>query len=540
MSNTAHDTLVLKGGLVVDGTGRAPYHADVGIADGVVSEIGLTMEGDSHIEVENLVVAPGFIDVHTHSDFTLFSNPMAPHAVQQGVTTEVVGNCGFSLAPLSPRYAEDYINLVQPLGNEVPWGWTSMEESLEALESARPTQNVVPLVGHNALRTAVRGFKDGKLSDSELDQMKSYLTEALEAGYWGLSSGLLYVPGVFASEEELRCLTHIVAKYDGLYSTHMRDEGDLLLESIREALDTAIAGGVRLEISHLKASGRENWSKMPAALALIDAAREQGYPVTFDFYPYSAGSTYLSALLPPNLQALGKKEMIARLSDPDTRRQIRLEMSGTLDTGERKWSNLYHLAGGWDGVLVLSLGESGTGIEGKSISEIAAATRADPFDTFFDMIVAQEANVIGGIFQSSEKNIDELAKCSYAMLGSDSVGVTRPNARAHPRAYGSFARFLAQYVRHKQSISLQEAISRITKAPAEMLGIRDRGVLAVGKKADLVVFDLNAVEDRATYADPNIGPLGIHHVFVNGDQVLLKGELTGRRPGEVLRRSKLS
>jgi N-acyl-D-aspartate/D-glutamate deacylase len=523
--------VVIRGGLVADGTGVEPYRADVAISQDRIVAVGVVGPAETTIDASGLFVSPGFIDIHTHSDFTIPNNPWAHHAVRQGVTTEVVGNCGFSLGPVSDRFLPDYAELVTPFGVGLDWSWRSGGDALAALERARPAQNVVPLVGHGTVRTAVVGLAGEAATAGMHQAMLSLAEEAVAAGYWGISSGLIYPPGVDADEREIAAVAAPFRHVNGIYATHMRDESDGLLQSIEESIRTAAAAGLRLQVSHLKAVGRRNWGKVAAALDLLDEARNKGSDVNTDFYPYEAVSTFLSSVLPPWVNQGGVRELLARLRSGEVRDRLRAE----LDIGHEGWWNPYRMAEGWDQILVASVTSEGNrSREGQSVAEAARARAADPFDFVCDLLIEEQGAALMAAFVVSQADLDRLAACPYAAIGSDSVGVVAPGKHVHPRAYGSFARFLSEYARERAVVSWGDAIRRVTMLPASIMGLSDRGRISRGMAADLVLLDPATVRDRASYANPDQPPDGIHHVLVAGRMVIDGGVATNERPGHVL------
>jgi N-acyl-D-amino-acid deacylase len=524
--------LVIRGGHVVDGTGTEPYRADVAITGDRIEAIGDIRTGERKVDAGGLFVTPGFIDVHTHSDFTIPHNPEARHAVRQGVTTEAVGHCGFSLGPVSDEHQVEYAELVTPFGQGLDWTWRSAAQALAAIERAKPVQNVAPLVGHGTIRTAVAGLGGGATSEDTRAAMVRLAEDALASGYWGVSTGLIYPPGVDAERDEIVEVATPFAQAAGLYSTHMRDEGDDLLESIDESIHTARAAGLRLQVSHLKAVGQRNWGKVATALARLDEARGAGLDVNTDFYPYDAVSTFLGSLLPPWVHRGGVRELVARLRRAEIRDGLRVE----LEQDHVGWWNPYRMAEGWDHVLVASVTSEGNRtIEGRTVADAARERGVDPFDLVCDLLIEEQGGALMAAFVVSNDDLDQLAVCPFAVVGSDSVGVRAPGQRAHPRAYGSFARFLSEYARERSLIPWGEAVRRVTLLSARILGLSDRGRLSPGMAADVVVLDPTAIRDRATYADPDQAPDGIPHVFVAGHAVIRDGLPTGERPGRVLR-----
>ncbi|MFG2018117.1 N-acyl-D-amino-acid deacylase family protein [Actinomadura geliboluensis] len=509
--------LLITGGTLVDGTGAAPRRADVAVEGGRVEAIGdlAGRPAARTIDASGQVVAPGFVDVHTHSDLTLLSNPEAHSAVRQGVTTVVVGNCGLGVTPVAAdpdalRSAAGYLDL----DPSVRWNWTDLPGYLAALGAARPSVNVVALVAHTPLRAAAVGFGDRPADAAALDRMRGLLGDALAAGAAGVSTGLVYAPVCYAREDELEALGHTAAAHGKLFAWHVRDYADGLLDSVRQALRVAAATGCRTQISHLVAVGRRNHGSVARALELIDAARDGGLDVAFDIYPYLAGNAPLSQLLPAWAQEGGEGPMRARLTEPAVRARVRDEWRG--------------MPNAWDDIAV----------GGRALPDLAADAGTDPPETALDL-VAEHGNgvqmVAGG---RSERDLADALTHPAAVIGSDGQALDPdgPTGRGtpHPRSFGCFPRLFAEYVRTGR-IGLAEAVRKCTSAAAERAGLAGRGVLRGGAAADIVVFDPARIADRATFAAPQRYPEGISAVVVGGRTVVEDGAHGGARPGEILR-----
>ncbi|TDD81321.1 D-aminoacylase [Actinomadura darangshiensis] len=505
--------LLISGGTLVDGTGAEPRRADVAVEGGQVVEVGglaglsavRTMDASGH------VVAPGFVDVHTHSDLTLLSGPEAQSAVRQGVTTVVVGNCGLGVTPVAAdpgalRAAAGYLDL----DPSVRWEWNDLPGYLSALDAARPSVNVAALVAHTPLRAAAVGFGDRPADAVALDRMRGLLGDALGAGAAGVSTGLVYAPVCYAREDELEALGRTAAAHGKLFAWHVRDYADGLLDSVRQALRVAAATGCRTQISHLVAVGRRNHGSVARALELIDAARDAGLDVALDVYPYLAGNAPLSQLLPAWAQEGGEGPMRARLTEPDVRARIRDE-----------WRDMPN---SWDDIAV----------GGRALTELAA----DPRDLALDL-VAEHGNgvqmVAGG---RSERDLADALTHPAAVIGSDGQALDPdgPTGQGtpHPRSFGCYPRLFAEYVRTGR-IGLADAVRKCTSAAAERAGLAGRGTLRPGAAADIVVFDPARIADRATFAAPQRYPEGIRAVVVAGRAVVEDGAHGGARPGEILR-----
>jgi N-acyl-D-amino-acid deacylase len=525
--------IVVKNGIVVDGTGNPWFKADVGIKDGLMNDIGELSSSKSEkvLDAKGLVVAPGFIDMHAHSDLSLLINPLAESKVRQGVTTEVIGNCGSSAAPLND-FLKDEIRKTSPVLEEakLELDWFSMGEYLKRLERNGIALNVVPLVGNGNVRAFVMGYGSRRSSRSELEKMKEVLAEAMEEGAFGLSSGLIYPPSCYADIRELIELCKVVAKYGGIYTSHIRGEGETLIDSVREAIEIGRKAGVPVEISHHKASGSSNWGKVKQTLKMVEEARSMGVDVTCDVYPYLAGSTGLDALLPTHVWEGGVEKLVERLKNPRIRNRLRREM-------KEGQSNLFS-AGGW-GTIMIVYCRGHREYEGKIIAEIAKQKRIDPFDFVFDLLVEEKASVGVVLFMMCEGDMCAVLRHSVSMIGSDS-SATAPygvlgKGKVHPRAYGTFPRVLGEYVRRKKLLTLENAVRKMTSFPAQKLGLKDRGLVRKGMWADVAVFSPERIADKATYAEPLQYPVGIKYVIVNGKVVVANGKHTRELPGKALR-----
>ena len=520
--------LIVRRAQVHDGGGAAPFVADVGVRAGRILLVGSAggALAARQIDGDGLALAPGFIDLHSHADLTLPAFPQARNSIQQGVTTEVVGNCGFSAAPVVEAHAPELRRFVSGLGPHLDWSWTTFGEYVDALDRCRPMVNVVPLVGHGALRLAAMSFEDRRPSPDELDVMRGLLRQSLAEGAWGLSSGLDYPPGTFAGSAELVALGEVLAEANAGYFTHMRSGAATLEESLAEVMAVA-AAGVRVHVSHLNSSAAV-WHAVPLAIDRLEAARARGLAVHADAYPYTAGATYLSQLLPTWVGEGGTAALVARLRSRDERARIRAAMHG---------DRAAPISGAsFDDVLLTSLVlERNRRWEGKSLAEAARASGSDPYEFLFDLLLDEEAGTVMVVFTMREEDVRQALAWNGTAIGSDQLGVFSDTARVHPRAYGTFARVLGRYVRETGLFSLPEAVRRMTGLPAAILGLSDRGHVREGLVADLVVFDATRVIDRSTYQEPTLPPVGIEYVVVNGTVVLDRREVTGVRAGRSLR-----
>ena len=526
--------LVLKNGRVVDGTGNPWFSADVGVKDGAVVEVGRPKaKARETVDVAGCVVSPGFVDGHCHSDLALFEDPESGIKLAQGVTTEVVGNCGMTPAPFSEENLQPLAQYVEPvLGSTgMEWTWDTVGRYVRGLRDARPSENVATFVGHGTLRIAEMGFEDRPASGEEIGRMKGALREALEAGAVGLSLGLMYTPGSFARREELVGLCSVLPEYDGLLATHIRGEGRTLVPSVREVVRIAEEAGCALQVSHLKAAGRGNWGSVGRAMELVEEARTRGVDVACDVYPYTAGSTSMMTLLPPWALEGGVAPALRRLRDPAVRRRIRDEVERE---GEGGWDNLL-ASTGWESVYVSSLGGGrDPDLEGKNLAQIVESRGGDPAGCMMDLLVEQEGRVSMIFFLMAEDDVEGVIGWEHSLVASDSLHFQ--SERPHPRSYGTFPRVLGEYVRERRLLTLEDAVRKMTSFPARRFRLGRRGVVAPGHAADLVVFDPETVSDRATYEEPKRPPEGIRLVLVGGEKTFEEGAHLGARNGAVLRR----
>ena len=505
--------LLLRGGRVFDGLGGAPFEADVAVRGTRIVGIGAYDAEDAHacLDVAGLCVAPGFVDIHTHSDRSILRFPGAESRVRQGVTTEITGNCGSSAAPRGPE--------------DQSVAWQDVRSYGVAWAAAAPAINHALLVGHGTLRSIVLGDVDRRATAEEQARMAQLLDDALQQGAVGMSTGLEYVPGIYAPAEEIEALARVVARHGGLYASHMRSEEEALLGAVDEVLAVGRRTGVRVQVSHLKACGRVNWPLLAEAIARIERARAEGVDVMADAYPYTAYSTTLTILLEPWSREGGAQAVVARLRDPAQRARMRAEV-------------VPHVAsdpGGFELVVISSVENAAhEACVGRSITEIAAMWRVEPADAFLRLLEENGADVgfIGhGI---AAEGVDRVLAHPLVMVGSDGrtmAPVGRQVDRPHPRSYGSFPRVLGLYCRDQGLFDLPTAIAKMTSMPAARVRLRDRGRIAVGCHADLVAFDAATVRDGATFADPQRYPEGMPHVVVNGQVVVRDGADAGARPG---------
>jgi N-acyl-D-amino-acid deacylase len=489
--------LVLRGGRVIDGAGGPAFAADVAIEAGRIAAVG-ALDGEARrvLDVPGMAVAPGFIDVHSHDDVALINVPRMDFKSAQGVTTVVCGNCGAGAAPANERLQQFYRRGVEGiLGPVQDFTWTSLPEFYDAVQAARPAVNAAFLVPHGALRVAAMGWERRAPSPAELATMRDLLAEGMAAGAVGMSTGLIYPPGAFAETDELIALAQVVSRYGGLYVSHIRNEGAHLLDAVREAIRIGEEGGVPVQISHHKASGRESWGKTQESLPIIDAARARGVEVTIDAYPYTAASTALAAIAP--------RGQLAERMDPHD-------------------------------VLVASVKHQHQ-YEGKRLDEIAAMMDLPVEEATSRLLREEENSPVAVMFIMDEPDMRRVLQYPACMIGSD--GIPSPTGKPHPRLYGTFPRVLGHYAREEGLLSLEEAVHRMTALPARTFRLAERGEVRGGFWADLVVFDPAKVADTATYEEPRQYPLGISHVLVNGQVVVEDGRPLSPSAGRLLQRA---
>ncbi|MEM1114247.1 MAG: D-aminoacylase [Pseudomonadota bacterium] len=518
---TSFDTII-RGGTVYDGLGGPGIQADVGIVDDRIAKIGdlRAATADTVVDASGQAVSPGFINMLSWALLDLIFDGRGMSDLKQGVTLQVFGE-GLSLGPTSDALLE---HMEAMGGVSVPFlPWRTLGQSLWLMELKGVSPNIASFVGGANLRMKHLGFSDRAATAEEVEAMREDMRVAMEEGAMGLGTSLIYPPGRFAATEDLIALAEVVAEYGGMYTSHMRSEGVQLLEGIDEVIRIARETGVTANVYHLKAAGVPNWPKMDIALEKIEAARAEGLAVTADMYPYVAGGTGLEATLPPSLQEGGYDAMKARILDPELRPQIIEAMTTPTDD----WEQLFLEAGGGENVLVMGLiSEKNRALSGKSLKEIAAQRGSSEPDTILDLIVEEEGRIFTVYFMMTEDNLVKQIRKPWVAINSDAQAVAREvdASQLHPRAFGTFSRVLAKFVREDKIISLPEAIRRMTSLPADNLKLSDRGRLQPGAFADVVVFDPDQIQDNATYEKPNQYASGVAHVFVNGGHVLKDGE----------------
>jgi len=528
-----HD-VIIRGGEVYDGLGGPPVQADVAIDGDRIAAIGDLSGAVAAREVDatGMAVTPGFINMLSWATTSLIQDGRAMSDVKQGVTLEVMGE-GFSMGPLDDKLRALMIARQGDFKYEIEW--TTLGEYLAYLEARGVSPNVASYVGAATLRIREVGFNDVRATAEQLARMQALVREAMREGAIGVGSSLIYAPASFADTEELIALVGAAAEFGGRYISHIRSEGDRLEESVAELIEISRATGAPAEIYHLKAAGRGNWGKLDAVFQLVEKARAEGLAVTADMYTYTAGATGLDAAMPLWVQEGGGEAWFERLRDPEIRTRVAAEMN----SADTAWENLFYHAGPEGMLLVEFRNPDLRHLIGKTLAEVAEMRGTTPAETAMDLVVEDGSRVGTVYFLMSEENIRRKLAKPWVSFGSDAGAPAAEglfmNAGTHPRAYGNFARVLGRYVRDEGVIPLQEAVRKLTSLPAENIGIRERGRLAPGYFADIVVFDPDRIQDHATYEEPHQYATGVEHVFVNGEQVLRDGEHTGAVPGRVVR-----
>jgi len=529
-----HYDILIRGGTLYDGTGAPGRRADVGINGSRIAAIGenLAVTGFRTIDADGLAVAPGFIDVKTHSDVTLPINPKAESKVRQGVTTEIIGHCGFSVAPCLPGKVELLRGYLSPSAPWLPFRERTFAEYLDTFPAT--ATNAGMLVGHNTLRLMAMGMDDRAPTEAEMRHMIALLEEGLAAGALGLSSGLFTSPGSYAQRDEMIELCNVVKREHAGYFTHIRDESNGVLDAVSEAIDVAKTCGIHVEIVHFKCSGMDNWGKAKTALDMIAQARAQGIDVDCDAHPYTAGSNPLKNILPQWVQAGGVEAMLARLALPETRERIRADI-------EREGLNNWGRIPDWDCIRI-SITPHLPQYAGRTIADLARERGRDPVDVMCDYLVEDKGATRVLVVSIAEEDIVSVVASPHALVGSDGNCVADygivSGGMPHPRFYGTFPRVLGRYVAEQHVIPLETAIHKMTGATARALRFADRGLLREGYRADVTLFEPDAFKDEATYTDPHRYPSGKRTtVIVNGSVVVENAQHTGATPGHVLRRA---
>jgi N-acyl-D-amino-acid deacylase len=523
--------LVIRGGTIYDGSGGAPYKGDVAIEGDRIAFVGRASprKGTLEIDAAGLAVAPGFINMLSWSNESLIADPRGESDIRQGVTLEVMGE-GWSMGPWNAAMKAKEVARQGDI--KYPVEWTTLGDYLRHMERRGVSPNLASFVGATTVRIHELGEADVDPDPAQLARMRALVRQAMDEGAMGVGSSIIYAPATFAETPELIALAGEAAKCGGMYISHMRNEGDELLESVDELIEISRASGAPAEIFHLKQAGRENWGKLDAVIARVEAARARGQRITADMYTYTAGATGLDAAMPAWVQEGGLERWIERMKDPAVRARLVAEMRKR----GQGWENLLLLSGGPDKVLLLAFkNEKLKPLTGKTLAEVAAMRGKSPEETAIDLVIEDNSRVGTAYFLMDEANVRRQIGLPWMAFGSDAearapAGVFLKSS-THPRAYGNFARLLGKYVRDEKLIPLEEAVRRLTSFPASNLALKDRGALKPGYFADLAIFDPATIQDHATFEKPQQFATGMRHVFVNGVQVLKDGEHTGATPG---------
>ncbi len=526
--------IIIRGGTVYDGTGAPGVVADVAIkADriAVIGDLGKAT-ANKEIDAKGKAVTPGFINVLSWATVSLLADGRSQADIRQGVTLEVFGE-GVSMGPLNARMKQDMLERQGDIPYEVPWN--TLGEYLTHLETRGVSCNVASFLGATTVRINVLGYQDRRPTPKELDDMRALVRQAMEEGALGIGSSLIYAPAFYADTHELIELCKVAGEYGGMYISHMRSEGNQLVEAVEELIKIAREASVPAEIYHLKAAGQENWPKRDRVIELVEQARKDGVRITADMYLYTAGSTGLNGAMPPWVQEGGLRRWIERMRDPEIRKRVAQEMRTPTD----EWENLLLAAGSPENVLLVGFkSEALKHLTGKTLAEVAKRRGTSPEETAMDLVIEDDSRVDTVYFMMNEEDVKKNIALPWVSFGSDASSPAAEGAfllsQPHPRTFGNFARLLGKYVRDEKVIPMEEAIRKLTGLPATNLGLTDRGFLKPGQFADVVVFDPTTITDHATYAQPHQYATGVQHVFVNGQHVLADGEHTGAKPGRAV------
>lgn len=525
---------LIKNGLIVDGSGNSSHYGDILLDGDKIEKIGenLQCEDAEIIDAKGFVVAPGFIDTHSHSSMLLFKDSLLTPKIRQGITTELVAQDGMGPAPVDDINLSSWIKAMKGLEGEynVEWTWRSVADYLERIEKVGLGPNVAYLAPHGNVRMISMGLDNRKPTEEEMTLMQANLAKAIDEGAFGMSTGMIYPPCCYADIDEFIQLGKILHDKDAVFVTHQRSEADSILDSMEEILTIGKESGCKVHFSHFKVCGKNNWDKFPKVLDRLDRAKEEGMIVSYDQYPYVAGSTMMSVILPPWVHDGGTDKLIERLKDANLREKMKEDIAN----GIPGWDNFVEFAG-LEGIFVTFVGsEKNQDVVGKNLIEVGKCKGKDPLDAIFDVILEEE-NIVGLVdFYGTEEHVKLIMSRPEQNVCTDGIMGGKP----HPRLFGAFPRVLGKYVRDEKSFTLETAIYKMTGKSAAVLGLKDRGLLKEGYKADLVIIDYDNIIDKGDYTEPNQYPVGIEYVIVNGEVVIKEGEDTGKRPGKVLRKNK--
>jgi N-acyl-D-amino-acid deacylase len=539
--------IIIKNGRIIDGAGNPWINADLGIGNGLIKKVGRLKEksAEKTLDASGMIVCPGFIDPHSHSDFVLPFDARLESTIRQGITTSIVGNCGYSLAPVNPEKLEifeKFMGIFIPKDEKLEINWHYFNEYQEKMEVIGSSANIVPLVGFGTIRIAGGpGYEAREPTAKELESMKNYVKEAMESGAFGFSTGLIYTPQTFARTEEVIELARVAAHYGGLYFSHIRNEGGAVIDAIKEFIDIVKKSGcIGGQIAHKKVSGKPYWGSSKETIRLINEANHMmGLNITADQYPYSRGLSSLITVLPPWVHEGGMEKILERLRNSEDRKR----MTRDINQGLSGWENWVRDVG-FNRIFLASVKtEKNQALEGKRLDEISEI-RGDPdeFSTLYDLLLEENAEITMTVASMGDEDIRNIMKGKFTVIGTDGWGVSPTGKLSrgglpHPRFYGTFPRVLAKYVREEKLLSLEEAIRKMTGFTAQRIGLQDRGLIREGMAADIVVFDPENVQDNATFENPHQFPTGIKHVIVNGVLVVENEKQNNNMPGKLLRRS---
>ena len=522
--------LIIKNGMVIDGTGIHGKNIDIGIKNDKIAFIDRHIPANNcpTIDADGLIVAPGFIDIHSHSDFLWLIRPESDSKILDGVTTEICGNCGLSAFPLRGKVLERRAQGLAKYGIDLTW--RSGAEFYDRAEKAKSSINRAFLVGHGNIRACIIEYENRNPEPHELLQMGKDLRESMQAGAFGMSSGLIYPPGCYATTNEIVEMCKIIGEYSGFYATHIRNEGDKLEDALTEAIEIARLSGVRLQVSHLKTSGNRNWYKIKNIKTIIERSVDEGIDITCDRYPYIAAATDLDVILPNWVYEGGIADQISRLKDTNTRSQIAKEVSQSENDAF------------WNGIMISSVYyDKNKWMEGKTVAEISTELNKPPIETVFDLLIEEETRVDIFLFSMCEENLEKILGWDFVFVGSDSSmranqGILK-EGKPHPRSYGTFSRILGRFCREKKLLSIEKAVQKMTGLPAQKVGLDKRGFIKEGYFADITIFNPEKIIDRSTFTDPHQYSEGIEYVIVNGKIAVNNGKHTGVTNGRILRKS---
>lgn len=525
--------MLIKNATIIDGSGKPAYKSDLLIKDDKIDKIGEVGEVDVDrvIDAKGLAVTPGFIDTHSHSDLDVLLHPHVMPKVMQGITTEFLGQDGVSMAPLPRKYISDWRKNIAGLdgvSDEIDWNYETTDNYLKMIENVGPGINECYLVPHGNVRMEAMGLDNRQPNDEEIEKMKEITRREMEAGAFGLSTGLIYIPCAYSESKEIIEMCKVVAEYDGVFVIHQRSEADTIIDSMNEVIEIGRKSGVRVHWSHFKVAGKKNWDKIDTVLKQLEEARREGIIVSFDQYPYVAGSTMMGAILPPWVHDGGTNKVIERLKDAEMRKKMRYDM----ENGIHGWDNFIDFAG-FENIYVTSVvTEKNKDAVGLSITELAKLRNVDPYTAAFDLLMEEE-NAVGMVdFYGQEEHVKlfmarpEMNACTDGLLAP---------GKPHPRLYGSFPRILGKYVREEKVMPLEEAIRKLTSKAAEAMNLKDRGLLKEGYYADITIFNPDTITDKGDFINPIQYPEGIEYVIVNGKVAVEHGKHTDVLNGKVIR-----